>query len=238
MGFLSRLTGAEQQQNAARRADKVTQAAIAKAEGRIDETFPQIQNLYNQGNDAQMGYMQDVAGNYSGLAGMLNPALENLQSTGTAGGRAEALMGVMNDPNQQMLFDQVAKNTMEDNRAMGLGRSGYGMGMSQQAKLGLANDLVNRQDQQQQLMAGYGMSGNDNLSRVQMGMGQLAGDRFNNQANLDMQKLAMLNDLTAQSGRSESAKYLARGNAAASGLGSLLSLGGTLGGAYLGRPQP
>jgi hypothetical protein len=237
MGLFGRLTGADQQSNAAMRSDRATQQAISQSRDEINATFPQIQNLYNQGNDAQMGYMQDVAGNYSGLAGMLNPALQNLQSTGTAGGRAEALMGVMNDPNQQMLFDQVAKNTMEDNRAMGLGRSGYGMGMSQQAKLGLADNLLNRQDQQQQLMAGYGMSGNDNLSRIQMGMGQLAGDRYNNQANLDMQRLNMINNLTAQSGQSTAAMNLAQGNAAAAGLGSLLSLSGTLGGAYLGRPQ-
>ncbi|MCP4928824.1 MAG: hypothetical protein GY918_07190 [Gammaproteobacteria bacterium] len=236
MGFFSRLTGAEQQGNAARRANRATQEAIQQSRDEINAAFPQIQNLYNQGNDAQMGYMRDIAGNYSGLAGMLNPALESLQSTGTASGRAEEMINILNDPNQQRLRNLVAKNATESNRALGLGRSGYGIGMSQQAELGLANNLLNQQDQQQQLMAGYGMSGNDNLSRIQMGMGQLAGDRYNNQANLDMKRLNMINNLTAQSGQSNAASYLAQGNAAAAGMGSLLSLGGTLGGAYLGRP--
>ena len=175
MGFFKRLIGVEQQQNAARRADAANQAGIAKAEGRIESAFPEIQSLYDQGNAAQMGYMRDIVGNYSGLAGMLSPALENLQSTGTAGGRAEALIGVMNDPNQQMLRDLVAKNATESNRALGLGRSGYGIGMSQQAELGLANNLLNQQDQQQQLMAGYGMTGNDNMSRTQISSLGLGG---------------------------------------------------------------
>ncbi len=236
MGFFKRLTGVEQQQNAARRTDAANQAGIAKAEGRIESAFPEIQSLYDQGNAAQMGYMRDIVGNYSGLAGMLSPALENLQATGTASGRAEEMINIMNDPNQQMLFDKVEKNAAEDNRAMGLGRSGYGMGMSQQAKLGLTNSLLNQQDQQQQLMAGYGMTGNDNMSRTQMAMGQLANQGYKGNAALDMQKLQMLNNLTGQSTQSTAARHTAHGNAAAAGMGSLMGLAGTIGGAALGGP--
>ena len=232
---LGRLTGAEQQQNAARRANAATQEGIAQGRQQIGAASPLIRQDIQGGINQNLGFLDQARDQLGSAAGAFDPALANLQATSTAGGRSQALADILADPNNAAVFDELNRTSQNELSGLGARRSGFGIGQTQQGQLGLAQSLLGQQDMAQQNLANIGMGANTNIANLFGQSGGVAGQGGLNLANQRSNELAQMLNLTGQSAQSNAANFLGRGNAAASGMGSLLSLGGQLGGAAIGR---
>jgi len=234
MGFLGRITGAEQAQHGMQRADAETQRRINEAKATTGRFGDVIQGQIQGGIGQNLGFLDQARGQLQSAGAAFDPALANLQATGTAGGRSAALTGILADPNNARLFDELNRQSQNELSGLSARRSGFGIGQTEQGQLGLAQNLLSQQDASQQNLAQMGMGANTNIANLFGQSGGVAGQGGMNLANASQNELSQLLNLMGQGTQSASASLIGQGNAAAAGMGSLLSLGGQLGGAYLG----
>lgn len=230
MGLFGRITGAEQQQNAQRRANQVIQQGIEKGLGTVDEYGNLIRGDIQGGIDQNLSFLNQAGGMFQGGADAFNPALSNLQQTGTAGGRAQSIMDILGDPNQQAMFNMIQRDTSQGLSGLGLRRSGYGNQLSQTNKLNYANTAINQQDLSQQNIANLGGGSQQSLASILGKSGAVAGQGGLNLANQQGNQLSNILDLTGQGVKSEASSIIASGNAAAAGRQSLINAGGQVAG--------
>ena len=232
---LGRLTGAEQAQNAARRANAATQATIQQGRGEVGKFSPQISNLIGQGTQQNLGYLDQARGQYQPTMDAFRQALQQQQGLAAPGGVAGGIASIINDPNNAMMFDAVNRQTQNDLSGLSARRSGYGLEQSDKGVLDAAFQQLGMQQQANSPLLSGGFNAQNNIANLFQQSGNVANQGSQNLANAKQNELNSILNLIGQSGQSESAKYMGMGNAATAGMGSLLSLGGQLGGAYLGK---
>lgn len=229
----------------------VAQQQLQSGQAQGLQSLQQGQQALGQGLEAQQGFLQQAQGQFGSQAGLLDPALANLQATGTAGGRAQALQGILADPNQAGLFNELNRTTQNSLSGLSARRSGFGIGETQRGQLGLANQLLSQQDAAQQNLANIGIGGTGNIAQLLAQQGQasaLGGGALSSGltnigqfqqaggaqlAGLTQQGTANQLNLLGQLGQAESAGILGPAQSQAAGNQALLGLGGNLLGGFL-----
>ena len=233
--FVGDLTGANNLADAQRAGSGVIQGNIQQGLGEQSIAQGLAQGQLQGGIDQNLGFLNQARGQFGTAAGLTDPALGNLQATGTAGGRASALQAILSDPNQQALFGQVADQTANQLSGMGLRRSGFGVDTSQQNQMNFASQLLNQQDASQQNLANMGMGANNAIANLLANSGSIAGQGGANLANLTQQGSANRLNMLGQLGQAQAAGITGPAQTQANSMQSILGLGGQLGGAMLGR---
>lgn len=223
-------TGADAALDASRQIQQNIDRGLAEQSGFQQQAQNQMQGGINQ----QQGFLSQAGGMFNEQAGLVNPALQNLQQTSTAGGRSSALQGILADPNNAQLFEEMDRMRNNEASQMGIRRSGANMAMGDADRFGMANQLLSNQDASQQNLFDAGMGAQGALANIFAQQGNVAGMGGANMSNLTQQGSRDRMGLLSGYGPAGAAGTLGAANAKTQGSNALVNLGGQLLGGWLG----